>query len=160
MKQHIAINDRHAGFEIMKRGGEGVYNPRSETCIARYSGDKLMGGVVYSNYTQASLEMTVAGLHPNWLTRALLFVCFDYPFNQLHCRKVFSRINAKNERSIQLCGHLGFRVEAVLNDVFIDSDLLIFSLYKRDCRFLNLTFPAVPVRKEIEDGQILPTPSP
>lgn len=152
MNQSIAINDKRAGFEIKKRGGEGVYEPRSDTCIARYSGDTLMGGVVYSNYTRASLEMTVAGLQPNWLSRALLYVCFDYPFNQLHCKKVFSRINTRNVASVRLCRHMGFQYEASLTDVFPDGDLLIMSMYRNDCRFLNLSFPPVPLRKELEDG--------
>lgn len=127
-----------AGRRIMALAGGAVFSPEGERCIARYVDGKLAGGVVYSNATQASLEMHVAGLCPRWLNRDLLWVAFDYPFMQLGVRKVFTRIQASNTEALRFNASLGFKDEAVLKDVFPDGDMVIRSMYKADCRFLNI----------------------
>lgn len=141
MIDRIHIGDEHAenaGRRIMALVGGTLFNPAAETCIARFIDGSFVGGVVYSNATQASIEMTVAGMRRGWLNRDLLWVAFDYPFNQLGLKKVFARIKTSNTDSLRFNASLGFKDEAVLRDVFPDGDMVIRSMYKADCRFLNI----------------------
>ncbi|MDE4913465.1 hypothetical protein PQI07_22555 [Methylobacterium sp. 092160098-2] len=137
----IHIGDEHAlnaGRRIMALAGGAVFNPEGESCIARFVDGSFVGGVVYSNATQSSLQMHVAGVRRGWLNRDLLWVAFDFPFNQLGLRKVFTSIRASNTEALRFNASLGFKDEAVLTDVYPEGDMVIRSMYKADCRFLNI----------------------
>lgn len=151
----IHIGDDHAfdaGRRIMALAGGAVFNPAGERCIARFVDGTFVGGVVYSNATQASLQMHVAGVRRGWLNRDLLWVAFDFPFNQLGVGKVFASIRASNTEALRFNASLGFKDEAVLTDVFPDGDMVIRSMYKADCRFLNIVARTIRSRG-VDHGQ-------
>ena len=138
VKDHIRINDPEDGKRIMALAGGGVFNPLAETVIARVVDGAFVGGAAYGNFTGRSCEMHTAGVRPRWVSRDLLWTCFDYPFTQLGVEKVFGRVQASNEAALKFDFNLGFREEARLKDVYPDGDLVILSMYRQDCRWLNL----------------------
>lgn len=116
-----------------------VYSPEHDHCIARVKDGRLLGGVIYQGYTGASIEMHVAGFWPQWLNKSMLFVVFGYPFYQLGCLKVIGRVNENNKRALEFDLKLGFNEEARIRDVYPEGDLLILSMRRDECRWLNLT---------------------
>jgi RimJ/RimL family protein N-acetyltransferase len=116
----------------------GVPRSDSDQCIARIRDDKLMGGILYTGYTGRSVEMHVAGFDPRWINKDILWMAFDYPFNQLEVLKVLGRVSSGNSRALDFDYKLGFVLEAVIKDVYPDGDLLVLSMYSDQCRWLKL----------------------
>ena len=129
-------NYAHAD-DIAKAAGL-IFNPKSDVCISRTKGDKLAGGVIFKDYTGVSIGLHVAAFDPYWLNRDFLWITFDYPFRQLGCKKILSPIPEDNIRSIEFCKKIGFKMDTIIRDVFPTGDMHILSLYKEECRWLNL----------------------
>lgn len=68
----------------------------------------------------------------------MLFVAFDYPFNQLQVNKIFGEIKRSDEETLKFAFKAGFKAEAGLEGVYPDDDMVIVALYRADCRFLGL----------------------
>ena len=97
----------------------------------------IVSGVIYSDYNGANCWMHVATEVP--LTRHLLAVGFDYPFNRLGCRRLTGWVEASNTEAVKLDQHLGFEVEFVMQRAARDGgDVMIMRMFKEDCRFLKL----------------------
>jgi len=149
---NIRFNHHEDGEQIAKTV-QFIYNPRGDTVISRFDRDgDLMGGVIYTGYTgpKGSVGMHYAGFHPRWFSRDMLFVCFDYPFNQLGVKKIFGQVPVMNEEVVKLNCKLGFKAEEVIKDVYPDGDMLLMSMYRDDCRYLDIV-PSF--AKEAPDGR-------
>ena len=94
--------------------------------------------MIYNCYTGASINIHIAGFDPRWGDRDLVWVGFDYPFNQLGCKKVIGQVPSYNDLALEFDLKLGFKIEAVIKDVFPNGDLFVVSMLKEDCRFLKL----------------------
>lgn len=115
-----------------------ISNPRCDVCISRSEDGKLLGGVIYEAYTRSSIQAHVAGFTPHWLNRDLLWVIFDYPFNQLKVGAVFCQIRASNTPALEFNLKLGFKEICRIDDVFPDGQLVITKLTRDECRWLNI----------------------
>jgi len=123
-----------------------LLNPNFDTCIARLTPEgKLMGGVIYSQYTGAggSVTMHVAGFLPRWVNRGMLWTCFDYPFNQLDVRVIFGQVPTSNAAALMFDLHLGFRLIHVIRDVYPNDDMNLLAMYRPDCRFIEGSIPRI-----------------
>jgi hypothetical protein len=137
----IRFNEIGHGVEIAKLSG-GFFNPVSDHCISRVTPEgNLRGGVVYSGYTGrgGSVGMHAAGLDPRWISRDLLWVCFDYPFNQLAVKKIFGQVPASKPDVLDFDLALGFKYVTTIEDVYPDGDMILLAMYREDCRFLRIT---------------------
>jgi hypothetical protein len=133
----IHINDFDHGTRIAKAAGV-ILNPHGDVVISHSRRGELTGGMIYNNFTGSSINLHIAGFDPRWGDRDLVWMGFDYPFNQLGCSKVFGQVPASNKQALEFDLKLGFKVETVIKDVFPDGDLLVVSMSKGDCRWLNL----------------------
>jgi RimJ/RimL family protein N-acetyltransferase len=133
----IQMNNPEHGYAIAEAAGV-IFNPEADIVISRLSNEELVGGVLYNGYTRASINMHVAAFSPRWGSRDMLWVCFDYPFNQLGCKKVFGQVPSKNEHALEFNLKLGFKIETLIPDVFPEDDLLVVSMVREDCRWLNI----------------------
>jgi hypothetical protein len=99
-----------------------------------------MGGVVYKDWTGngGSISMHVAGIRHRWINRSMLWVCFDYPFNQLQVKKIFGPVPSYNKVAYEFDKHLGFQDEATIRGVYPDGDLMLLSMRREECRFLDM----------------------
>jgi L-amino acid N-acyltransferase YncA len=121
---------------------ECIFNPAVDVVISRSETNGLRGGVVYQGYTGSSTEAHIAGWGPGWLSKDLLWIIFDYPFNQLSCTKVFLQIPTRNTKSLAFAAKLGFKEIARIDEVFPDCDMSIMSLSRKDCRWLDISCEA------------------
>lgn len=105
--------------------------------ISVTSDGNLLGGVIYDGYLKRSIQMHVASRHPSFLSHDLLWVAFDYPFNQLGVDMVYSPIQSTNPHALQFNLRLGFQHEHTLKGAVEGGDLIINVLYRAQCRWLN-----------------------
>jgi RimJ/RimL family protein N-acetyltransferase len=115
-------------------GGDGDGKPAA---LGLERNGKLVAGVVYEQFNGASVNMhisAVPGRH--WCNRLLLWAMFDYPFNVLKVRRVTGLICSTNADSIRFAEHIGFQHEATLKDASPNGDLLVYVLFKDQCKYL------------------------
>lgn len=133
----IVFNDHVHGYAIASASGTS-FNPVVDICIGRVVGDKLLGGVLFQNYTGSSIGIHVAGFADHWINRDMLWVCFHYPFVQLGCSKLFGQVPSTNSKALEFNLNLGFKEVARIEDVFPDGDLIVLTMQREKCRWLKL----------------------
>lgn len=100
---------------------------------------KLIAGVVFDSHVPgARCAMHVAGLGKSWLNRDFLWTCFHYAFVQLDCKVVVGLVDADNEQALKFDKHLGFSEVCRIEDGAGDCDLVVLTMPRRTCRWLNL----------------------
>lgn len=133
----IRLNDPDDGYAIADRAGT-VFNPAVDRVIARVEDGVLWGGNIFTDYTGTSIHTHTAGFRKGWANRDFLWVIFDYPFNQLGCRKVFGQVSETNTGALEIYAKMGFKVVAKIDDVFPDGACLVIAMTRDDCRWLNV----------------------
>lgn len=108
--------------------------------IGWHRNGRLVAGVVFNEFNGVNMNMHVAAAENGWLTRQFLWTCFDYPFNQAGVRWVTGLVGEGNSAARKFDEHIGFVLEARLKDRHPTGDLLIYSMAKRDCRWINEDF--------------------
>lgn len=98
---------------------------------------QIRGAVWLENYNGASVLCHVVGDGRRWLTRAFCEAVFHYVFNVLGCRKMLGIVRESNGDARQFDEHLGFRQECLIADADPDGGLIIYSLKREDCKFLE-----------------------
>lgn len=138
----IKFNDPIASI-LLSNATSARFIPNVDNSIARYDNDGILtGGMLYTEYNGSTVSMHVAGLRPHWADRAIVWIAFDFPFIKLKCKKVFGTVKASNIKALNLDLHLGFKIETFVTDVFPDGDgMFVLSMYKEECRFLNMKQP-------------------
>jgi RimJ/RimL family protein N-acetyltransferase len=91
---------------------------------------------VYDHYTGPCVTATIA-VDNKTLHRAFIDAILRYPFEQLEVDKIIVYVNSSNVKSLELARGLGFNVEAEITGVYPDGDMLILSLHKDDCSWLE-----------------------
>lgn len=99
---------------------------------------QLIAGVVYDSYEEgARISSHCAGIGKRWLNKTFLHMMFDYPFNQLKVNVVINTVSSNNKDSMRFTEHLGFKQVARIEGGASDGDLIIYALYKKDCKWIG-----------------------
>ncbi len=133
----IITGDAHFGGAIADAAGI-VYNPQADSCIARVRGPELLGGVVYTNFTGHSVSAHVAIFYDGWVDREMLWMVFDYPFEQLKVKKIFAYVPETNSKSLAFAAKLGFKMVTRIPELFADGGMVVMAMAREDCRFLKM----------------------
>lgn len=116
------------------------FNPALDPVISHTNNlGELLGGVIYDGWTGSCIFMHQASFHKSWLSREYLWVVFDYPFNQLGCLKVCGTIPSGNQTLLEFNKRIGFIQEAKIEGGYPDGDLLVLSMKRDQCRWLDYT---------------------
>jgi RimJ/RimL family protein N-acetyltransferase len=75
------------------------------------------------------------------MSKDLLWACFDYPFIKLEKKVILATLDAENKEAIRLNRHLGFQDKCVIENAHENGDLLIMTMKREDCKWLNLNAP-------------------
>lgn len=111
----------------------------ADVSIGRLVDGRLIGGVLFKEFTHESIRMSVVGFEQGWLSRELLWAAFDYPFNQLGVQRVWSGMRADLLEVIQFNAHLGFKKVAEVPGIYPgNTSVVITQLERADCRWLRL----------------------
>lgn len=112
-----------------------VWNPATATAIGLARRDEMIAGVIYEGWNGASFSCHIAveGL----MTPRYLSAIFHYPFVHCGARKIIAPVSESNARSIRFVQKLGFRKEAQLLDAHPDGSLLLYTMEREKCRFIE-----------------------
>lgn len=135
---HIVLNDRACGEAIAALAGTD-YNPRTCVSMCRIRDGVRLGGVMFSNYTGESIGVHSASWDQHWINRDMLFVTFDYPFNQLGVKRIFGQVPEDNLHARKFNENIGFHYVARVEGVFPGNvACMVMRMDRADCRFLNI----------------------
>lgn len=96
---------------------------------------RLLGGVVYTNFSGANVFASIALDGP--LNRRFLYAIFYNPFIAWSVRHISCAIELSNVKSIRLCSHLGFIEEGRMRESAVNGeDVIIMGMLARECRFI------------------------
>ena len=123
-----------------KTGGTWCYGRGSG--LGKIKDGRLVAGVLYEDYNGANVVCHIRG-EPGWADRRFLGIIFDYPFNQLNVKRITVPVNSTNKESIKLVRHMGFTLESGLAQATPDGDLLLFCLFKKDCKYIRGKYAAL-----------------
>lgn len=118
----------------------GVWTPRRGTTIGLWDDEKgRRAGAVYCDYDTRSIVMHFASDGTKaWLTRQFLWFVFYYPFIQLSVHKIICPVASDNLPCRKFIEHIGFTPEATLKDATPKGDLILYTMTRDQCRWLNL----------------------
>lgn len=133
----IRIDWEGDGDWVMSRV-TGVFTPGYDHSFVTYNGDQILGGFVICHYLGASATVHMAADTPGWNSRDLMWLLFDYAFNQLYCRKVIAPVRSNHATALDMDKRAGFKVEAVITRAFPDADLVLLTMEKQDCKWLKI----------------------
>jgi RimJ/RimL family protein N-acetyltransferase len=134
----IVFNDPDHGEQIAIRAG-GAFDKRTCSVISRLRNGELLGGVLYANFTGESVAMFTAGWDPHWLNRDLLYVIFDYPFNQLGVKRIFGLVSEDNVHARRFNAKFGGKDIARIEGMFRGNVAGIIMCLERDaCRLMGV----------------------
>lgn len=150
MKRVVLGQDDRIGHFVMHYAG-GSYVSGRGVGIGLEENGKLLAGVLYEDYNGASVLGHVAALPGKaWLNREFLWICFAYPFCQLHVKKIIGLVGEKNEAAREFDENLGFVLETALKDAHPDGSLLVYSMTREQCRWLNIKLRKIPSHGQSE----------
>ena len=125
---------------VAKRTNVSSFGPAATIGIA--DGNRLIAGVVYSNFREGNIEASIAADHPGWCRRGVLRALMSYPFDQLQCRRITCLIPSTHVKSLRLCRGLGFKIEGLCREGFGPGvDAIVMGLLRRECRWLKVEYP-------------------
>lgn len=130
----IVTDKDRIGPWVCDRTG-GTYEPTTSAAIGWEQDGELVSGVLYDMYNGRSICMHVAAEKP--VTRTFTKVAFDYAFNQLGVGKVIGLVDSTNDAALRFDRKLGFVEEARIQDAGKYGDLVLLSMTRRQCRWLD-----------------------
>ena len=139
------FDDVHA-IRAIAQASHIQFVPRLHHAIARYSDtDRLLGGVLFTEYRGGSVAIHMAGFDPHWVNRAMIYLAFDYPFNQLKVKKLIGLVPESNVRARNANLKLGFKIEHLIEDVYNGpmNGMHIMSMLKDQCKWLDMPMPYI-----------------
>lgn len=138
MKRVLTGHDEIFGPWLMSRI-DGQWIPGRGSTIGLWEeGVGPVAACLYESYNGASVLGHLAGDGRKWMNREFLWFCFHYPFEQLRVNKILGLVESSNAEARKLDEHLGFQLEATLKNAAPRGDLLIYSMTRDQCRWLNL----------------------
>lgn len=107
--------------------------------IDNYNNGSLIAAVWYEGYNGANINIHVAALPGRrWMTREFLFSTFSYPFMQCNVKRITGLVPEDNITARKFDEHVGFTLETRLKDAAPGGDLLVYRMFKDECRWLRL----------------------
>lgn len=121
---------------VSRRTGEPVPKPRAGA-LGIIVGGKMAGGVAYTNWNGANVQVHIAIENKRALTRRVLQHLFWYPFVSLKCQAITVLVARSNITSLNLATKLGFTLEAIVRLAAANGDdVLVLKLWRSDCRWI------------------------
>ncbi len=125
-----------------QRRGEG-YGPSMGIGMLRDG--ELIAGCVFNEWNGVNINMHVAAIGKDWMTKAYLWTCFYFPFEQLKVKRITGFVEDDNEQALRFDKHLGFKYETKISQAYEHDgkigDIIVLCMRREDCRWLNLRVP-------------------
>lgn len=135
MKHIITGQNEILGPWLCARTG-GEYT-RCGQYIGMVDDGEVIACVGFEDYNGRSIRMHVAGVGKRWMTKEYLRYCFYYPFIELGVNTIIGLVDSTNADALRFDRHLGFEQQAVLEDAGQYGDLIILTMAREHCRFID-----------------------
>lgn len=133
----ITFDVDRLGPWVAERTG-GTYFKGSGQAIGLHRNGELVAAVLYDAFNGRSVQMHVASDgSKSWMNKAFLLMAFDLPFNQWRVNKIIGLVDSTNIEARRFDENIGFHLEHVVTDAGPKGDLLIYSMTRKQCRFLK-----------------------
>lgn len=115
------------------------YEPPPDCQAIGFSrGGAIQAGVAYERFNGSDIHLTIASVNPGAFLRGNIRAVFDYPFNQLGCRRVTAMVAKSNKRSRKMVEGLGFKAEGVHPHAMPDGATAIsYGMVRKNCKWLE-----------------------
>ena len=145
MKKILLDTPRVGTWVAKKLGSEWVPGPTVAIGLVEIAADgseTIIAGALFSDYNQASMQVHLAA-EPGarWMTKAYLGFSFQYAFNQAKVKKLLGFVGGQNKAAQRFDEHIGFKLETVIEDAHPDGHLIIYSMTRDQCRWLDIHVP-------------------
>lgn len=89
---------------------------------------RLVGGIVFTNYTGAGVEMSLAGRRS--ITPTAMQAIGDVAFGDLGCMRLSVTTRKSNKRVCKIAPRAGFKFEGIARRFYGDEDGVVLSLLR------------------------------
>lgn len=129
--------DRIGEWVYGRMGAE--WTPRRGTAIGLVDeNDEILGGMVVENWNGDNCFLHFAGNDdPRWASPRFAHFCFNYIFNTLGCKRCTGMVESTNTHVRDIDERLGFQVEALLLGAGQGCDILIYRMFKEECKWIK-----------------------
>lgn len=129
----------HVHGTLIARAAQTCFDPNVDVCISRIdSAHNFLGGFILTNYTGSMMTDHMAGVGAWWCSPQLMWMIFDYQFEQLGLKKVLATVSSNNHQAMKLVHRAGFELEYSIRDGVPDGKLMLFSMSRDRCKWLRL----------------------
>lgn len=130
-----SFDSEKVGPWVAERTG-GQWTPQRGQAIGKLDDQgNVVAGAIFEDWNGANLFMHIA--IQERITAQFLALLADYAFNQAKVNRVTGMVKSTNRQSINFAIRCGFVLESKLRQATLDGDLLVFRLFKDECRFLK-----------------------
>jgi len=130
-------SDHAAGHWTAQKVDGGYFQERSRSIGLKKNGE-FVAGVIYENWHGKSITCHIAVT--GRMTSAYLGAIFHYPFNICKVGKIIVPVSSANIASIKFVEKMGFLEEARIKDAMADGDMVIFTMPKERCKYLEYRY--------------------
>lgn len=135
MKSELSFDPDLVGPWVCQRTN-GTWVKDRGSVIGKVKDGQMVAGVLYEDWSGTNLVCHIAG-ESDWADRYFLAVIFDFPFNQQGAKRITAPVCSSNAKSIALLIKMGFNLEAKLLGATAKGDLLLFSMFKDNCKYIR-----------------------
>ena len=130
-------SDHAAGHWTAQKVDGGYFQERSRSIGLKKNGE-FVAGVIYENWHGKSITCHIAVT--GRITPAYLGAIFNYPFNVCKVGKIIVPVSSANITSIKFVEKMGFQEEARIKDAMQDGDMVILTMPKERCKYLEYRY--------------------
>ena len=91
----------------------------------------------YDNFNGKSCHQHIVYKPGEYVQREFIWYVYHYPFNELGVDMLIGMTPANNDKALRLAKHAGFVEKYRIVDSDPGGDIVLSTLNKQDCRFLN-----------------------
>ena len=115
-----------------------VIRTEDSTGVVSFSGDQLLGAVVYDNWTANCVQAHHLLLDPLIIRRGWFEIIYGIPFGQMGVGKIYGLVPADNLKALKLNRNMGFHVKAVLEEAYAPGiDYVLMEMKREECRWVS-----------------------
>tara|TARA_B100000073_G_scaffold346911_1_gene359571 strand:- start:1873 stop:2283 length:411 start_codon:yes stop_codon:yes gene_type:complete len=97
---------------------------------------KLVGAVVFTDYSKNDIHVSVASTNPIWWQRRFLRAMYEYVWNQCGCLRISAMASEVNRKSRKLLERLGFKEEGRLRNFHGEHDAVVYGQLRSECKWI------------------------
>lgn len=116
-RRHVIVDDRMLDWIAKRIPGVDASAWRG---LARAVGvaidGEIVAGMALGGWERGNIEVSFAADSPRWATRETIAKLMHWPFVQLDCHRVTTRIHVNNHRAIKLNEGIGFKREGLIRE--------------------------------------------